>query len=297
MLGIGLFSAALIYIGISLESQWPQVEQALVGLRFDAMFIALAAATGMAALKSVYHVVAMARLGPAGTLPSGYVVAHTYVVSQLVRYLPGKVFGVAYEVHVLSGRVPASRVIATTLIQMMLSSAMTVGALGAIAAWQLAGPMAGVASAALVLCAMWAVHAFHTIEWSLSRLPDWLPRVMHVPGLRDLPRRLAAVATLLLLAEWAPYFLYWHVVAPTGVTLEGAVLIGACYAAASLLANLAIVMPSGLVVREALFLWLGSQLSIDPALLLLLGALTRVMFTLADVVVVPIAWLVRRWFS
>jgi hypothetical protein len=73
-------------------------------------------------------------------------------------------------------------------------------------------------------------------------------------------------------------------------TLEGesglndpvAILLGGSYAAASFAANLAVLMPSGLFVREAFFLFVASRLGFDPATIIALGAVIRVILTLSD---------------
>ena len=79
-----------------------------------------------------------------------------------------------------------------------------------------------------------------------------------------------------------------------GIALHGtlgladAMLLGAVYLLAAVGSLLIIVVPSGLVVREALFVWLGSRYGFEPAMLLFLGLILRVALTFSEALTVVV---------
>ena len=264
----------------------------------SALLCAIALATIMLALKAAYHVIAIRRLGNQDG-PASSVIVSAYATAQVIRYLPGKVLGLVYETTRLSGKVPAYRIVAANLVQDLLTSALTVGIVATTGVWLLTRD-AGIASCtlAIVFAALWGTHRLHLAERSLAWIAGRLPRLRGLSHLEESANRGALVASVILLIEWVPYFGFWALLLPGGSSsLHEAIVLGGCYAAASLIANFAVLMPSGLIVREALFLWAGTQLSIDPADLIVLGLISRALFTLADGIFVPFAWIYGRALS
>jgi len=286
-----LLLAAAAYLGYYVISQWQSLERALQGIRFSMLFAATAAILPMLALKSLYHVLALRRLGQA-PLPRATTIIDAYAGSQIIRYLPGKVLGVMYEAARLAEYAPAHRIIAANVVQSLHTLAMTVAVLAAVAVWLVKGETH--AAWFLIFAAtgaLWVTHRIHLTERALACVARRLPRLRDLPSLPMPSGHASLLASVMLLAEWLPYFLFWALLLPPNADIpRDAILLGACYAGASMIANFAVLMPSGLFLREALFLWAGKQLQIDPASLLVLGVLSRLLLTLADAVFVPLAW-------
>jgi len=252
----------------------------------------------MLALKAVYHVIAIRRLGYRVAPPATRIVS-AYATSQVIRYLPGKVLGVVYEMTQLAGQVPAHHVVAANIVQTLHTNALTVLVLTTVLVWVVSGRTAlAIVMLTVSVALIWLAHRQHITERSLAWAASRIPRLRTMPPLPTPSGHASLPASLLLLAEWVPYFLFWILLLPAGsLQLKDAVMLGSCYAGASLVANFAVLVPSGLVVREALFLWVGSHLAIEPASLIVLGMLSRLLFTLADAVLVPLAWGVDRFFA
>ena len=294
-LGWLLAAAALLYIGHYIHSQRVLVADAVLRMRLADLLFALLLAIAMVALKTVYHALALWRLWGESSQPWPRFarIARAYAGSQVVRYLPGKVLGVVYEANALSGEVALHRIVIATLVQYLYTTALSVAVLAAVVvwiAWQ--NLAAALAIVSLSVAALWVGHRWHLAERVLARLAMIIPRLRNIPAVDGAGSRLALAASLVLMLEWIPFYGYWWALLPAGdAEIAKAIVIGTCYAGAALIANLAVVMPSGLVIREALFLWIGTQASVDAASLVVLGVLSRVLFTLADLTLAPLALL------
>lgn len=286
-----LVAAAIVYLGYFLYSQWQALEEELARIRLGTLLAAMAATLLMLALKSAYHVLTFRRLGQSSALRASRI-AGAYAASQVIRYLPGKILGVVYEANQLAPQSPAQRVVAVNIMQGLYTSALTVGILCIAAGWYFSDlPVLGIFLIGLTLTMLWAAHRLHLTERLIFWAAKLVPRLRRIDWLPIPSSKASLLASIVLFAEWVPYFFVWALLAPgDGIVLNSAILLGLCYAGASLAANFAVVAPSGLFLREAIFLWVGSQLSLDPAILIVLGMLSRLIFTLADLVFVPLVW-------
>lgn len=291
-----LLIAALGYLGYYLREQWTELGRGLSALSLPLALAALILVTCMLALKAVYHVVTIRRLGQ-GTRPSGLRIASAYALSQLVRYLPGKVMGLVYEIERLSPQVPGHRVIAANIIQSLNTIGLTVGLVAVAFAWfYLGSPVLAASGLALTLAGLVLVHQSQFTEriilWGARRIPG----LSRTEGLPPTSARSSQWASLLLLLEWAPFFAFWLLLLPLETaSIHDALLLGSCYAFASLAANFAVLAPSGLVLREAIFLWSGSQLGVAPSDLIVLGLVSRLLFTLGDGLLASLVWAADSW--
>ncbi|KFN51260.1 hypothetical protein [Arenimonas composti] len=286
-----LLAAAIAYLGYYLRDQWLALRADVTLLEPWLLLAGSLAVAGMLALKSLYHLVVLRRLGHSGP-PAPAAIVSAYALSQVVRYLPGKVLGVIFEAERLAPHIPAHRVVAANIIQSLYTMALTFGVLGAAAVWLFdGGPwLAWLACVSLVV-ATWSAHRLHLVERAMFRLASRIPRLREYATLPATSSRWSLRAALILLCEWLPYFLFWALLLPADEDpFRTAILLGSCYAGASLAANFAVIAPSGLFVREAIFLWMGSQLAVAPSTVILLGMAARLAFTMADLLFAALAW-------
>ncbi|MEO7199976.1 MAG: hypothetical protein ABIY56_07135, partial [Dokdonella sp.] len=110
----------------------------------------------------------------------------------------------------------------------------------------------------------------------------------------DLSRRSAAHVTSLLALQWLPFFAIWIVLAGSSHGIAGACWLAASYLLASIGGALLVLIPSGLVVREAAFVWLAGLLDFPLPSLLAWALVVRLVLTLADVLAVPLLWSAQR---
>lgn len=288
-----LFAAAFAYLCYVVASQWSEIGHEFSQWGIATLLAALGAALAMLSFKAGYHVLQFSRLGQ-GSRPGALQIATAYAASQVVRYLPGKVLGIVYQSTRLAPEVPAFRVVAANLIQGIYTNLLTLCVLASI----LASVLTGDARVGIVLwlCGGLAVTLGHgqcAVERGTHWLARRLPHRWHRGALPVVGNGWASAipCAALLMAEWLPYFAIWFLLAPSTASadpLTTAILLGASYAGASFAANLAVLMPSGLFVREALFLFVASQLGFDAATIIALGAVARIILTLSDILFAPI---------
>jgi hypothetical protein len=281
---------AALYLAWLVYEQRALLGTAFAQLSLAATGLALLCATLMTTLKGLYHANLLARVS--GDRTAQALVFRAYSLSQIVRYLPGKVWGVVYEAAQLAPRFSARAVLVTTAIQMLNTNLLALGVVGAVIASMLLGqawPLLGVAAAALV------VELLHRSPLLEKRLMALMQRWRRTPALDQAvePGPAPLTATAILLGEWVAYFALWLVLVPDGAVL--ALQWGTWYASATLLALFALAVPGGIAVREALFVYLGSSADADTTRLVVLGVLLRVILTLGEVAAVAVAELwVRR---
>ncbi len=219
---------------------------------------------------------------------------YAYAVSQVARYTPGKIFGVILESQILGPAIGISIVIKATLLQTILvytwASVVSVSILAAItlnATWILmlaptAMPLIwSKQGRRLLLCASNVIKFRHQPASSQIQSNDDAFRNL-LPGM------------LLLTFQWAPFFAMWTLIAGTDQGASQALWLGASYLLASIAGSLLIFVPSGLIVREAAFIWLGGLHGLPASSLLVWAIVMRLVLTLADVMAIPLLWIALR---
>ncbi|MFL6592995.1 MAG: hypothetical protein ACJ8GK_09870 [Luteimonas sp.] len=244
------------------------------------------------ALSTLYHARLVAEL--ANHRGSRQKTALAYAIGQIVRYLPGKVLGLVFQASYLRGQIPAASITLAMLAQMALAyfcagmvAAVILGvhALGAYWPCALLAP-----AAALVWCAN--RHAW--VETTLQRVP-YVGRRMLGVALQPRSMRSATALTLLLLLNWLPFLAGWAWLLRSSHSLGEALVFAAAYLAASIASTAMIVVPSGLVVREAIFIWIGAQAGLPTSELLLYSVLARLALTAADLLNAVLFWALDRY--
>lgn len=185
--------------------------------------------------------------------------AHLYFVAQLMKHLPGRFWGIAYQVAVTRGQIAASSWLAANLLHMLLMMYLAVVISGA----------ALIGTHSLLLAAAWVMF------WLAACIVPWLPRcrlrltAVTLPGRWPFARKLQdAVSTLfsirprvfarvvfVLFSSWVIYLAAWGLYASAHPSMDFAdgVRMCALYSVAWLAGYLAFVTPSGIGVRELVF--------------------------------------------
>jgi uncharacterized membrane protein YbhN (UPF0104 family) len=238
----------------------------------------------MVAIASGYHALTVARLTPSPT--SSVLVVKAYSLSQLVRYLPGKVWGVVYESNSLSNQVAPRYVITANLIQALLTNLMAVGFSALILLVWLLDQTWLFALAIMVVGLVEFLHRKPLLE---QRVIIALTRIFG-DDREDVaqPPPLAFWGSTMLILEWVAYVTIWWLILGAELGIGDVLILAAYYAMASVLSIAALAVPGGIAVREALFIALASTLGIDQSLLLSCAAAMRVVLTAAEVALVCI---------
>ncbi len=221
-------------------------------------------------------------------------VSYAYAASQLARYIPGKVFGVLLEAQILSPAVRAKDIVVATVLQTALmylwAGALSLGILGAVhagAAWPGALPVLALVMLWLAQRNRWYGRLREALTGTTYLLPDDSKASDHT-------RRGALRMCLLLAVQWLPFFAAWGLLVGAEHGSGTVLWLGASYLLASIGGSLLVLVPSGLVVREAAFIWLGQLHGLPAGVLLAWALAIRIALTLADVAVVPALWVAVR---
>ncbi|HZX79756.1 MAG TPA: lysylphosphatidylglycerol synthase domain-containing protein [Lysobacter sp.] len=248
--------AALAFVGYLLVEAWRELAVAVQQVEWPLIASGWAISVGSAVANFMAFVLL---LGPArGGLSLG-ALGHLYFAGQLLKHLPGRVWGLAYQGAALTGRIGVGEWVSVNVAHILLGISFTVLICAGVVAtvwWVPAVAVIPLIGSALLICAWREAPA----RWLLRHL-GWLPtRVRH--AIRDamatvMSRALRSRARICLvfLSSWILYFCAWTLYARAypGLDAWDGVRLSALYSIAWLVGYLALITPSGLGIREAVF--------------------------------------------
>ena len=291
-LGAIVLFGGLLFVARALRGQYADLAAATVAIPGWVYPVITLLATLTVLITAALHAVVVAGMLSARVDPAR--VRYAYAASQLARYVPGKVFGVILETQMLSPAIGLRQVVAATLIQTLLiyawvgiASISVFGALALGSAWP-------VALAPLGLAALWLAQCNRWLERLRERLTSRVDTAATPVVATDRSRRYAWKSISLLALQWLPFFAIWLLLAAPTHGVAAAFWLGASYLLASIGGALLVLIPSGLVVREAAFVWLGALYGLPVPSLMAWAVVVRLVLTLADVLAVPLLWTALR---
>ncbi|GAA0714036.1 hypothetical protein GCM10009105_18090 [Dokdonella soli] len=288
MLNVLLVVVGLLFVAYALRGQVNELASEAIAMPTWIYPVVILLATATVVLTAALHSVVVSTIATPPPPPAR--VRYAYAASQVARYVPGKVFGVILETQLLAPALDLRQVISATLVQTLLTYA-----------W------AGI-GATIVLCAL-ATHSTWMLTlmapvlallW-LTQRRRWLERILSslMPRLGSIDKPVVSIAvdrhqawrgTTLLAVQWVPFFAMWVLLSDPGHGMSAACWLGASYLLASIGGSLLVLIPSGLVVREAAFLWLGGLYGLPAASLMTWAIVVRLALTIADVLTLPLLW-------
>lgn len=270
---------AFTYIFWLLWRHSSELKISLTELSLFGTAVFLLLATVSIAITTLYHAILLREI--TDNQLSRTRVCAAYAMGQIVRYLPGKVWGIFYEANTLRGQADVGSIILSILIQTLFGYAWAMALSTAIlmsAYTRNAGLLLPLLPAAL---ALWFAHR---ISWPLRGL-TLIPLIGKHFRTKPIAKFDAAASrhmSALLVLNWIPFLAAWVFLLARSHSATESITYGAAYVIASIATTAFVVVPSGLIVREALFTWLGSAIGLPIADLLLYGAVVRVLLTAAD---------------
>ena len=271
-------AVALAYLVHVVWEQRGDVAHALGAVSWPWMLGAALAFTGMAVIKGAYHALLVSQLEP-GSAISRRAVGCAFLVGQLLRYLPGKIWGLVYQANRLQGVCRPSTVVAANGLQMAIGAAVSVTLFGALALAHVGMDVAVVSVLLALLGAALAHRHFAAVSWALHRL---LRRDAPVPWTLRATSPVIATAVALVVADWLLFIAGFFALGAGLASFADAVRIAVGYAGASIAAMAAVAVPAGLGVREALFVSTSDLTGQTAGALLALGVLARLTMMAGD---------------
>jgi hypothetical protein len=244
------------------------------------------------AISTIYHARLVAELAEQPARRSRISLA--YAVGQIVRYLPGKVLGLVFQASYMRGQVSAARITLALLTQMALAYSSAAAIAVVILGVHIFGSYWFCLLLLPTVAALWLAQRFGWVERMLQAIP-YVGRRALGAGLQKRSMKSANSLTLLLLANWLPFLAGWVWLLRSAHSMGDALVFAAAYLAASIASTAILVVPSGIVVREAVFIWIGAQAGLQTSELLVYSVLARFALTAADLLNAFSFWIIDRY--
>jgi len=279
ILAVLTISVAAISIVASLNGRWDELKVSEFTLPSQGVMVLIVGITGTLILSAIYHTLLLPAFQVHQAPPIR--VAYAYALSQLLRYVPGKIVGVVFQISMLQGKVRPASVLATLIVHTAHDYSWALVFCGLL----LWSAMSNSGWPLLVfLPVLLAAHLVHKHQLS-QRLLIAMPVIgRHVPaGNATTGAYNPALLTGILAATWVPMIAgMWLAFTPL-LGHHGSLMAGLLYLIAAVLSLAIIVIPSGVVVREAVFMWLGGLVLLPPEKLLFIAVVARIAMTLSEV--------------
>ncbi len=271
ILGWALFIAAVAYLVQQAKPELPAVLRAAQRVGEWQIAGAFLACAVTLLFQAAYHAVVLERFS--GRVDVKQSVIAAYLQAQVIRYLPGKIWGVVYQSERLAPSHTPFWVVLANVWQSLMSMLLTAAVVFLTLAAVLLQPSWLLALVPTLLAVEW-MHRSTRAEIALLRvLSRFVPRILVPADFSPPPIRWTGTA--LLVAEWVSFIVMFAIVLRGVTGLLEAIVVGTWYGGASLLAMAAVVVPAGLAVREAIFLAAPDTFGVDVAILLVAALLAR----------------------
>lgn len=279
-----LAATSLVWACLLLWHAWPDLERNLprMALRWLLLTFIGTLASAYLAFEAFRELLERLRPGAFGRLQ----LAHLYFTAQLMKHLPGRVWGVAYQSSTGTGASIAEW-IAINATYMLLSTAFALASSTVLLAWWYAW-----SASALVLAAALALYFG---LWQRAPMRLVLDLLQRVPK-RSFTRLADALAPFvavearfkvrvfgLLATSWVLYFLAWGCfgLAWPGLDLRNGIVLCALYTLAWFAGYISFLTPSGIGVRELVFVLLAHNFPADA--ITAMAILGRMILLLVDI--------------
>jgi len=209
-----------------------------------------------------------------------------YLFGQIAKYLPGKVWGGIYQAQQMEAHVSTSCVWQTNIELQLISTIQHIIVILSILGLFFI-PLHDTIFAFIFMESVFLLflNSGYIHRGTLSVIHCFSP---NAPVYAYINQQgglfLAALILFLLLLEWFFIIITWQLLLPEGTLLLDTALIAASYIAAWLVGFFAFMVPNGIFVREAVFIWSGSMLGMDQGLLAYYGVLARIFFMFTDII-------------
>ena len=198
-----------------------------------------------------------------------------YMTAQIIKYLPGRVWGVVYQLKRLTEQVHMSQGIVASVNHMILTILISILFLGLAFDVPGAGPLMVFGG---LLGLLWIQRG------GIAAYLTWMSKIP-ATTLAQLPTQTVLGIGMSLALEWSFYLVVWaglFMLLRIPPEFEKILALASLYAGAWILGNLTSLVPGGLGVREGGFVVLGLGLGFPEPKLLTLAILARLIFTLAE---------------
>lgn len=215
-------------------------------------------------------------------LPSvtGLQTVAAYANGQIVKYIPGKVLGVVSQSIRMADLAKASIIWEANVTQYLITNIVSVLVLAMLAAGFFLGDLFAVLPGMLLLCLTIPL----LVRNILTHLFNYVTGFFAINPIEPQGHswKQASFILFCLCVEWVFYFMIWYYL--SGGESPFFLYIGWFYAVASWLALMAFVVPGGVLVREAIFIWLGSLFGLPIGQLFFYSIVFRILYITCEII-------------
>lgn len=290
-----LFSAlvvllAIIYLFYATQASFQATLNLFENLSVLNIITAICCINMMLLLKSYYHLVLLRQVTNENQRFD--IVVPAYLQAQVVRYLPGKIWGLVYQSQQLKGQASTPNVILVNLFQMLNTNFLACGIILSVIAGQFYGNAFMLIALIITFTITELIHIFPKYEMITIKILAKYSKYFHFGLSLHKFDSINFRGTVILSGEWLFYLTAFYILLHESYTTQEVMLVAIWYSAASLIAILAILVPAGLAVREAIFIAGSSMLPVDNSAFLAVAAILRLIFICSEIFVIPIGiWL------
>jgi hypothetical protein len=191
-------------------------------------------------------------------------IAQLHVAGQLLRYLPGRIWGLMFQISTTRGTIPAPRLARANMDFMVFSTIGSTSVGLALLVYQRPWPWWVAAIPALgglmVLGVVFLGGANRILHLAGRFMPGRVGRICELLAMEQPAFSRLAAITAIFLASWAAYLAGWGMLGHVfhGFAQVDFVAMCAYYTLACVIGILSVLTPAGLGVREAAFVMLAA---------------------------------------
>jgi hypothetical protein len=208
-----------------------------------------------------------------------------YLQGQVIRYVPGKVVGIISQSLRLKDHIRSEIVWESYFVQFVSTNMNGMVVIFATALYLYTGKLF-----ISLLCLSFVIFVCYVLNRGLiSRGINLFIKFFNRKEINHelkniyLDKKDAVKVVFFMNLEWCVFILAWFFIPGTLSPLES-ISLAVLYASSTIVGALTIVMPGGMLVREASFLYFGKMLtSVSPELLLFYSILFRIIFSISEV--------------
>jgi len=274
-----IFPIATAWVGWILLEQYQEIAASFAALDFGRLVYSQVAFAASIFPMIMAYTLILSKLS--GQKIHFSTMAPIFLISQVGKYLPGKIWGMIYLAEKSNSF--ASKRTSWIANGMLLIATMTQNFL--VGAYLLTYYLVGYELAFILLLIgqlffilSFSSRGMQSLAWAILRRVS--PTA--TPDSVRFSFRESVFLVLLLSIEWLLYLLCWDIMLPEQFGWLDSCFVAFSYIMAWFAGFLVVAIPSGLFVREAVFAWIGTTFGAGAGFLVFYGVLSRFLFTLTE---------------
>jgi len=226
-------------------------------------------------------------------------VANLYCMSQIVKIIPGRIWGLIYQLSKSSERVPKTAIARVNIDLLILS---IIGSLyfgvNIISYYYVAQFLIVFILSSVVFITIVSGGASSILLLIYKVTPPKYEAIIKNITSSKIPRTILAKVIPVYYLSWLTYLIAWYSLghAYSNIDSHQMILLCGVYTISWVIGLLSAVTPSGIGVREVAFVFIGQGL-LDPATLALLALIIRAILTTVDFLLAFLVLIISTYFN